>query len=590
MADVDVSAVVTCVATIVSAYNDALKLLDRIRTEGAPKTRPGSTKALDDLKSSLTLGPVVIRAQYDNDFRRFGETYAQGDHIACEQLKDIIINLQMTLITSLRMYLANDRIAIDMDELQTASDNSRVDSSMALCQLYQRLATATRSPPLLTKSPPLKSLPLVPRDRKLSKTSNKTPPPLSQGSRSRSGSNSNRHASINISDNGGWTLFPATKMSPAETPAADSSRLSTCSSNSSDTIPSAMSPVIRQLPSSSPPPMFSFSPPVSPATYEPPARASKDSGISGFRQQHQISEPRMKKRIPTNAGNDSNSKTSPVSPGKDSLDHIHPALRGDREIRMRELRLQLPEMPPPPTKALPIPQQNKKRTDPLLNSPLNDSSIEPIYEERVGNDSTSSIYSRNTDTNNSDRSHTSHSFRGSVGSISPMKLYLPSEDNQFGGFCKGAWKLQIGLKKSFQIHKRPVGFYSDILYWRCSKCTYEGPARGGPAKSTLTFDDSVQVDKATGVRYKWRFLAKSHVQMKKVPKVTDGSAGLFGCIFCSAMHNTPALVFDNLPGFMEHLSRQHRQMPPGCEALLQRTGCVVGRQASEEEDWEVNIV
>jgi hypothetical protein len=35
-----------------------------------------------------------------------------------------------------------------------------------------------------------------------------------------------------------------------------------------------------------------------------------------------------------------------------------------------------------------------------------------------------------------------------VQRVESNKLYLPCEENKFAGFCKGAWKLQIGMKKA----------------------------------------------------------------------------------------------------------------------------------------------
>lgn len=193
-----------------------------------------------------------------------------------------------------------------------------------------------------------------------------------------------------------------------------------------------------------------------------------------------------------------------------------------------------------------------------------------------------------------------------------MGLYLPSEENNFAGFCKGAWKLQLGLKKAFTAEIRPEGMYSNVPFWRCSKCYYEGPmmtissssSSSSPGSSgskstrkTKTFDTRVRVHPPTGIRYRWAFLAKSHVSTRrflamKTGPDTDGSAGTFGCIFCCAERRTAAPTFGNLASFMGHLL-QHRSitsMSSGMvEALLERTRCVVGRVAGNEEDFDVNL-
>ncbi|KAL2001016.1 hypothetical protein VTN02DRAFT_2329 [Thermoascus thermophilus] len=211
--------------------------------------------------------------------------------------------------------------------------------------------------------------------------------------------------------------------------------------------------------------------------------------------------------------------------------------------------------------------------------------------------------------------------------VIPMALYLPSEANNFAGFCKGAWKLQRGLiHKAFSDEIRPEGMYSTVPIWRCSKCHYEGPmmtisssssssassgSSGSKSKSksnstrrTKTFDIRVRVHPPTGIRYRWAFLAKSHLPTGRFLALkaktgpgsgprNDGSAGSFGCIFCCAERRSAAPTFGHLDRFMEHLLLQHRSMLSMPEAMVEalraRTRCVVGRVARDEEDFDVNL-
>jgi hypothetical protein len=86
-----------------------------------------------------------------------------------------------------------------------------------------------------------------------------------------------------------------------------------------------------------------------------------------------------------------------------------------------------------------------------------------------------------------------------------------------------------------------------VTYWRCEKCNFEGPVytsvnvsgtkkKGKPER---TFDPKIRVSETGGVRYKWAFLAKCHVNLKGMVPLgeagsREGSFGSFGCVFCCA--------------------------------------------------------
>jgi len=97
------------------------------------------TRELDD---SLALGSLTVQSQYDHDVRRFGETYARGDALAREQMKDILITLQQAIISHLREVYMDDAV-LDLHVLRETSDDSRVNTTVCLGQLYQRMSTAT---------------------------------------------------------------------------------------------------------------------------------------------------------------------------------------------------------------------------------------------------------------------------------------------------------------------------------------------------------------------------------------------------------------------------------------------------------------
>lgn len=59
--------------TVVSAYQDGKALLGRIKKKREARGWPLESRSIQDLESSLVLGPLIIQGQYDSDFRRFGQ-------------------------------------------------------------------------------------------------------------------------------------------------------------------------------------------------------------------------------------------------------------------------------------------------------------------------------------------------------------------------------------------------------------------------------------------------------------------------------------------------------------------------------------
>jgi hypothetical protein len=186
---------------------------------------------------------------------------------------------------------------------------------------------------------------------------------------------------------------------------------------------------------------------------------------------------------------------------------------------------------------------------------------------------------------------------------------LPAESN-LHGFCKGAVKLQVNPavpKKAFSVANRPAGLTGTIPFFQCSKCSFEGPAvmsvnmGSKKTKAEKTFDPRVRVAQ-NGIRYRWAFLAKSHVQCKSMPEgptARDGSFGAFGCIFCCAEgagrgwgttgSGGHAPTFGNIGSFMDHLQMHMRpEATPGAE-MQTRTKCIVGRVAETGEDFDINL-
>ena len=157
---------------------------------------------------------------------------------------------------------------------------------------------------------------------------------------------------------------------------------------------------------------------------------------------------------------------------------------------------------------------------------------------------------------------------------------VESKDD-FHGFCKGAFKLQVGRKDGLKLKNQSESFGGEAYYWVCgsSKCAFQHRAcKGG---KEWGFDDTIH--SSYGVRYRWTFLAKSHVALSKVK---DGIHD-YCCVFCVLQgHDSP--VFRGIKALMKHVS-QHRNQQFD-EAFLRKHRCINMREAMDEEDFDINLV
>ena len=204
----------------------------------------------------------------------------------------------------------------------------------------------------------------------------------------------------------------------------------------------------------------------------------------------------------------------------------------------------------------------------------------------------SSVDSRRLTMSTSDSRETTLTSETSISNVSrtssksmEVRGCLPCQENQFAGFCKGAWRLQIGdKKKAMTERQRPGGMFNKNAYWKCSKCEFEGRV-GTDSKGKKSFD--TRVLSADGILYRWEFLFKSHVHVGE-----KGSGGVnpltstFGCMFCCAQgKGTPQ--FGGVQSLMKHLQDHRDRLPTG--EVLYRINCVIGRAAEVGEEYDINL-
>ncbi|KAL8869377.1 MAG: hypothetical protein Q9174_004315 [Haloplaca sp. 1 TL-2023] len=129
-------AIIGCIAAVVSAYKDGGILVDKIKQRRLAKQAPPPTRLLEE---SLARGPQAVEEAKTNGIDRFGNRYAAGDKIALDSLKDILIDLQGSLIKHLMRAQEDDNMA-DFTTLVDASDIGRIKTVTVLNDLYMRVA------------------------------------------------------------------------------------------------------------------------------------------------------------------------------------------------------------------------------------------------------------------------------------------------------------------------------------------------------------------------------------------------------------------------------------------------------------------
>lgn len=472
-------------------------------------------------------------------------------------MKDIVITIQGALLTHLR-YAEGNNGRLDILALLSASDYGRMRTIAVLRELYQRLAQAAAVPgpivaiPGSTAVDPRSSLayyidlierlsslpggcsalPGLPSGPYLPALVTGSPPDmpgLMRQIESSPQSPLRRSSTIGSTISSWWRDLQRRRSS------ADSSVVSNITETESVTRPVSQ---------------YATTPPTTePREQKVPARPSK-----GKQRRNSLQDDLSRELFTNIWQHDSRSLADSDTDPDSEEENIGPLNTHQQNLQQSSTSPITPSTAPVPTLDLPHPPS-------------------------IASDDTT------PSTTNSASSHTALPHNPATP---PGPLYWPpSKENRYAGFCKGAWKLNSGLG-GFKVHSEPIGYFTLITKWRCYRCHFAMPLARGSQKHDHRIDEAVYTHRPTGLRYRWAFLAKSHVACKKPAALTPHNArGPFGCIFCCALRNEPAPVFEELDGFMVHLGLHHRGMDAA--ALLERTKCVVGRVAAEREVFDINI-
>ncbi|KAJ5513834.1 hypothetical protein N7463_003386 [Penicillium fimorum] len=519
--------------TVVSAYNDGSRMYTAI------KKKYHERQSTRELEKSLALGRTEIQYRFDQHYQELGQRWEIGDAIAREQMKDIIITLQGALLRHLRE--AQERgTTLDLNALQLESDQGRIRTLTILGELYQRLSRPSHVPPSF-------SVFIDPNYHRVQ------PQGGGYSSYSPDGYLPSHPSEMRYLSGG----YPA---SPGSYTTGRVQTLDTLGSSREYPIPtprpsrrsSGFGSIMGDLfnprsargstPSSAPEP--GYNPPrgydaVSPSTSD----LIPEFGV-------RPATP-LRPNLQINAIPDDHDVIS-GNPWKNSYDDSDDDVFSHARMKEEE------------------------------NSYL--SPISPSTETRHSSLSAPSIAS-------TDSTPSNPSTHSSTESTRP--LWPPSKSNNYLGFCKGAWKVHTGFR-GFRVYTEPgSGYYTQQSWLRCAHCAFEAPMAPRSSTRNPQFEGSVRTHKASGVRYRFGFLAKSHVHCKRDSAshfAPNTPRGAFCCVFCCAMAHGSTQVYGNLDTFMAHLAEQHWTVERGTLAVLPSMRRVVGRVAPDSEEFDVNIL
>lgn len=560
--------VFACIASLCSAYYDAAEVIQHTKANKASHLDGPIGRSTQALESSLGRGENAVRIEYERILERCGEAFAQGDRtflshiylklaefyteLARDALQDIIAHLQAQVIAILKAQWEQDS-SVDFIALQDTCDSIQEQAILVLMQLQQR--TITLGP---VDNSPYDSLSTV--------------SPLSSPTH-----NAAQSSQQNVSSVAGSSA-PTTTAS--------------CSH------PAGNRPLVRKL--SSLPSVPTTTPLGTSDTFKCSPRLYSERGsraLSGTDKREAAQYKPVATTVTTTGlfGIGKRTKIEPiVSPPENPLVDEYLAvamedaklgLSSNASIRSRtdSIRTSSSSICEPDHPASKMTQDRQPSSPDLLQRP-----IDPIMSFDAVRHAPSYRISGSMNSYGSQRraSAATVSILSSImssRSISAMDV-LPSENNEFAGFCKGAWRQQIGdRKRAMEERVRPGGMYNAAKYVICKQCKFEG--RSIPMDKKKSGFDMRVFKLVPGIQFRWEFMFKSHVQVKEA--CSDPTKATFGCIFCCAEgRGTP--VFCGINTFMNHLVGHRESLPTG--DVLYRMNCLVGRQAACDEDFDINII
>lgn len=517
--------------TATDVYVDGGAIIEKIKIRRAARRAPPPPRLLEE---SIDQAPEEIEREKKRGVARFGRQFEEGDHIAVIALQQITIQLQGKLLEKLRSAAFNDNDS-DFTYLVDEADLGRDRTITTMLELRQRLMQAQ---PVHELTPTISGESKQP----MAATTRELPPPpghneFSPGSQpprphrtwTREYSNP-RDASGEEDTASGADDSHHTHRKRHSSLLGFLNKHHRSHSGSNEHIPKVVEEVRHQ---STSPASLPFRPPQHCDVREPPERSSPQTNKAAS--QHQLSPSESNPNFTYQEWEDDPAEI--WGPGKQSTS--------------QDRRDTISLAPDAPLSSSP---HSSTHTHPL-RSPSHTPSFKP-----------SSLHHAPT--------------------TASVAIPTPTPENDYLGFCKGAWKLQSGDRKgalqklrdnSNDAWSRTGASRPNVFFLSCThtKCAFAGNI------DAAKIWDRVWTSEARGVKMRWAFLAKSHVTQSKVK---DGQFG-YRCLFCVFTEGRSGVYFGT-DTYLEHVSGVHRGQGLG-DVILYKCGAVADRVAEDSEEFDI---
>lgn len=584
MSGLEALAIVACVAGIVSAFHGGAELSEIIKDRKQKRKKKKNDQEIarqvaqqEILRDSLLAGGQLVDTTSYERRRDFGLAFERGDQIAEIELMRVVMNLQGEVIRALQMAKDIENASLNMTRLYEFSIINRqaaVNSMDQLCQRILQSAPVERNIDAPSSTSPLGNLSPL----------NLVLPTLDLRSMNRRSSDESLRSFL-VSPT---TDLPAAVVvtGPLHTPALGSSAASALTRNNSNAsflrsfswmrgqVRASDSDTIRtgriveeETESVSP---------LTPSYLAPPS--SRNHLTRSYRQS---SVPQTSTSplgpIVMHERSQSASDTTPASPSRylssPSTENRTPSLSSNSSYNPRTHSSRTASVGSgEPSNGL----------IPVLSDPESRATAAP---EVVTHETTPRQWHAPfgyADPQN---------FSGSIQVMSPLvksasldpwaPLQQPSKSNHFHGYCEGTWCSRPYALSGLMLVQKPFGLMTNVPHWKCRKCQF-------CARSTSTNKERIPRDITTcanGIRYRWLFLARSHLKSSDASGRRDGYK--YGCIMCTAEGVKDVASYGQIDALMDHILNAHGNRMSS--EIKDRTRAITGRIADATEEWDINI-